>query len=210
MTDCCEEQDGCAPPATDPRRTRTLRAVLGINGVMFVAEMAAGLLIGSVALLADSLDMLGDTLTYGVSLAVVGGTLRRRSQAAVFKGVIMAGFGLFVLGQTVYRAYLPEAPDAALMGSVAGLALAANLVCFGLLWRHRAEDINMRSVWLCSRNDLLANLGVIAAAGAVALTRSPWPDLVMGALIAALFLKTAGSVIREALGLLKEPSLPSS
>ena len=205
MSDCCGG-DSCAPQATDRRRSRTLKAVLGINAVMFGVELAAGLVIGSVALLADSLDMLGDALTYGVSLAVVGGTLHRRARAALLKGLIMAGSGLFVLGQTVYRAWLPELPAAAPMGAVALLALAANLVCFALLWRHRGEDINMRSVWLCSRNDLLANTGVMAAAAAVALTGSPWPDLVAGTLIAGLFLKTAGSVLKEALQQLRVPS----
>jgi Co/Zn/Cd efflux system component len=111
----------------------------------------------------------------------------------------MAGFGLFVLGQTAYRAWLPELPAATPMGAVAALALTANVVCFALLWRHRGEDINMRSVWLCSRNDLVANSGVILAAAAVAATGSRWPDLVMGALIAGLFLKTAGAVLREAM-----------
>ncbi|MFB6260526.1 MAG: cation transporter, partial [Thiohalorhabdaceae bacterium] len=175
--------------------SRTLKAVLGINSVMFGVEVTAGLLIGSVALMADALDMLGDALTYGVSLAVVGASIPRRAQAALFKGALMAAFGLFVLGQTVYRAFLPELPAALPMGAVAGLALAANLVCFGLLWRHRAEDINMRSVWLCSRNDLLANAGVIAAAGGVAITASPWPDLAMGLLIASIFLHSAWEVL---------------
>ncbi len=208
MGECCG--DSCAPTATDRRRSRTLKAVLGINAAMFLVELTAGLVIGSVALLADSLDMLGDALTYGVSLAVVGGTLHRRARAALFKGLVMAAFGLFVLGQTVHRAFLPGWPAAAPMGAVGLLALVANLVCFGLLWRHRGEDINMRSVWLCSRNDLLANSGVIAAAAAVALTGSRWPDLVMGVLIAGLFLKTAGSVVREAIGKLYAPSPGSS
>lgn len=198
MSDCCQEES-CAPPATDRRRARTLKTVLGINAAMFATELTAGLIIGSVALVADSLDMLGDALTYGVSLAVVGASLRHRAGAALFKGLIMAGFGLIVLGQTVYRAFLPELPAAMPMGAVAGLALAANLVCFGLLWRHRAEDINMRSVWLCSRNDLLANTGVIAAAGGVAITASPWPDLAMGLLIALVFLHSAWEVLTESL-----------
>lgn len=198
MSGCCGD-DTCAPSATNHRQSRTLKAVLGINTVMFGVEITAGLLIGSVALMADALDMLGDALTYGVSLAVVGASSHRRAQAALFKGVIMAGFGLFVLGQTAYRAWLPELPAAGPMGAVAALALAANLVCFALLWRHRGEDINMRSVWLCSRNDLVANTGVILAAAAVAMTGSRWPDLIMGALIAGLFLKTAGAVLREAM-----------
>ena len=196
MADCCT-REGCAPEVTDRRRARTLKAVLGINAAMFAVEVAAGLVIGSVALLADSLDMLGDALTYGISLAVVGGSLQRRARAAFFKGLVMAASGLFVLGQTVYQGFLPHWPAPALMGGVALLALAANLVCFGLLWRHRGEDINMRSVWLCSRNDLLANVGVLLAALGVFLTSTRWPDLVVGALIAGLFLTTAGSVLKE-------------
>lgn len=204
MSGCCSG-DSCAPAATNQRQSRILKAVLGINTVMFGVELTAGLLIGSVALLADSLDMLGDALTYGVSLAVVGASVRKRAGAALFKGLIMLAFGLFILGQTAYRAFLPELPAAMPMGAVAALALAANLVCFALLWRHRGEDLNMRSVWLCSRNDLFANTGVILAAGAVAATGTRWPDLLMGALIAGLFLRTAWAVLAEAAGQLRAP-----
>lgn len=196
MSGCCGG-DSCAPDATNHGQSRTLKAVLGINTAMFGVELTAGLLIGSVALLADSLDMLGDALTYGVSLAVVGASTQRRAGAALFKGLIMAAFGLFVLGQTLYRAFLPELPDAGPMGAVAALALAANVVCFALLWRHRGEDINMRSVWLCSRNDLIANTGVILAAFAVAWTAMPWPDLAIGLLIALGFLHSAWEVLGD-------------
>ncbi|MFA9460281.1 cation transporter [Thiohalorhabdus methylotrophus] len=194
MSGCCGG-DSCAPNATNHRQSRTLKAVLGINTAMFGVELTAGLLIGSVALLADSLDMLGDALTYGVSLAVVGASTKKRAGAALFKGLIMLVFGLFVLGQTAYRAFLPELPAALPMGAVAALALVANVVCFALLWHHRGEDINMRSVWLCSRNDLIANTGVILAAGAVAITATPWPDLAMGLVIAAVFLHSAWEVL---------------
>jgi len=139
---------------------------------MFLAEFVAGLLAGSVALLADSLDMLGDSLVYGFSLYVVNRSLQWKARAALAKAAVMAAFGLFVLAQLVYKLLHPALPIAEAMGLVGALALAANAVCFALLWRHRAEDINMRSVWLCSRNDILANVGVALAAGAVWMTQS--------------------------------------
>jgi cation diffusion facilitator family transporter len=172
--------------------------VLVLNAAMFVVELVAGLLAGSVALLADSLDMLGDALVYGFSLYVVARGPVWKARAAVAKAVVMGLFGAFVLGQVVYRLIHMQLPTSETMGAVGALALAVNTVCFVLLWRHRAEDINMRSVWLCSRNDLVANGAVLLAALAVWATRSPWPDIVVGALICALFLRSAYVVAREA------------
>lgn len=180
------------------RQASTLRLVLVVNAVMFVVELIAGLLAGSIALLADSLDMLGDALVYGFSLYVVARGPVWKARAAVAKAAVMALFGVFVLGQLVYKLVHPQIPTVVTMGAVGALALAANGFCFVLLWRHRAEDINMRSVWLCSRNDLIANASVMLAAGAVWMTMSPWPDIAVGALICALFLRSAFLVAREA------------
>jgi Co/Zn/Cd efflux system component len=165
---------------------------------MFVVELVAGLLAGSVALLADSLDMLGDALVYGFSLYVVGRGPVWKARAAVAKAVLMGLFGAFVLGQIVLKLAHPQVPSFETMGVVGALALAVNGACFALLWRHRADDINMRSVWLCSRNDLIANVSVLVAALAVWTARSSWPDIVIGALICGVFFRSAYLVAREA------------
>lgn len=197
MDDCCTDK-ASALDRLRARQAATLRLVLGANAAMFGVELVAGLLAGSVALLADSLDMLGDALVYGFSLYVVALGVRWKARAALAKAAIMGLFGLFVLGQIVYKLYNPALPAAQAMGAVAVAALAANGLCFALLWRHRAEDINMKSVWLCSRNDLIANVLVLVAAFAVWRTLSPWPDVVVGALLCVLFLRSATLVFREA------------
>ena len=149
-------------------------------------------------MLADSLDMLGDALVYGLSLYVVARGRVWKARAAVAKATVMGLFGAFVFGQLVYKLVNPQLPTFETMGAVGALALAANGVCFAMLWRHRAEDINMRSVWLCSRNDLVANISVLLAAWTVWMTLSPWPDIAVGALICAVFLRSAFLVAREA------------
>ena len=153
---------------------------------------------GSVSLVADSLDMLGDALVYGFSLYVVARGASMKARAALFKGGIMAAFGFFVLGQAIYRIVFPQLPAFEAIGAIGLLALAANSVCFLLLWRHRADDINMSSVWLCSRNDIIANISVLFAAAGVWLTHSGWPDILVGLALAALFLRSALLVLREA------------
>jgi cation diffusion facilitator family transporter len=202
MNDCCADKT-CIIDRFRERQTATLRVVLLVNAAMFVVEIVSGLLAGSVALLADSLDMLGDALVYGFSLYVVARGPLWKAWAAVAKAAVMGLFGAFVLGQLVYRLFLPELPTVETMGGIGALALAANGICFAMLWRHRAEDINMRSVWLCSRNDLVANISVMVAAWAVWMTHSPWPDIAVGALICAVFLRSAFLVAREARAELK-------
>lgn len=197
MDDCCVDK-ACAVAQLHERQATTLRLVLTANAGMFVVELVAGLLAGSVALLADSLDMLGDALVYGFSLYVVGRGPVWKAKAAVAKAALMALFGAFVLGQIVYKLVHPQVPSVEVMGVVGALALAVNGLCFVLLWRHRAEDINMRSVWLCSRNDLIANVGVLLAALAVWIAGSSWPDIVIGALICGIFFRSAFLVAREA------------
>jgi len=198
MADCCNDK-ACEIEALRDRQSSTLKIVLGINAVMFIVELTAGLISGSVSLLADSLDMLGDALVYGFSIYVVARGARMKAIAALFKGGIMAVFGLFVLGQAVYRIVFPQIPVFEAIGAIGLLALAANSICFVLLWRHRADDINMSSVWLCSRNDIVSNVLVWFAAAGVWLTHSGWPDILVGLALAALFLRSALFVLRGAI-----------
>jgi len=196
MTDSCSGPD-CFDPAHQLRRT-TLLTVLWINAVMFVVEFGAGVWADSSALIADSADNLGDTLTYLISLYVLHRSLRWRGGAALIKGIIQIAFGFGVLAAIVYKAIHGFEPLAPAMALVAGLALVANATCFVLLLKHRGEDINMRSVWLCSRNDVIGNIGVLLAAGAVALTGTFSPDVVVAVVLATLFIYTGVGVIREA------------
>jgi len=197
MADCCTNA-ACEIDQLRAAQRSTLRAVLGINLTMFVVEATAGLLAGSTALLADSLDMLGDALVYGFSLYVVARNDAWKAGSALLKGAIMAAFGLFVLGHVGYKLLHPQVPAFEAVGLIGLLALAANAACLALLWRHRTQDVNMRSVWLCSRNDIIANTSVLAAAAGLWLTGSQWPDLLIGLGIAALFLHSAFQVIRDA------------
>lgn len=197
MDDCCVNKSGAIERLRE-RQAVTLRLVLAANAMMFIVELVFGLLAGSVALLADSLDMLGDALVYGFSLYVVARGPVWKARAAVAKAAVMGLFGTFVFGQVVYKLLYPQLPTFETMGIVGALALAVNGGCFVLLWRHHAEDINMRSVWLCSRNDLIANVSVLLAAWAVRVTLSPWPDIAVGALICTVFLRSAFLVAREA------------
>jgi cation diffusion facilitator family transporter len=178
--------------------------VLGINGGMFGLELIIGLLAGSTALLADSLDMLGDTLVYGFSLYVVGRSAQWRAGAALLKGIIMGVFGLAVLTQAGYHLFSAATPDFQLMGVTGVLALAANITCLLLLTQHRNDDLNMRSTWLCSRNDIIANVGVLVAAASVFATSSIWPDLAIGLLITVVFMRTALYVVRQAVNELRQ------
>ena len=202
MADCCNDKV-CEIEALRARQSSTLKIVLAINAVMFLVELTAGLIEGSVSLVADSLDMLGDALVYGFSIYVVARGARLKARAALFKGGIMAAFGFFVLGQAVYRMLFPQVPVFETIGAIGLLALAANGICFLLLWRHRADDINMSSVWLCSRNDIIANISVLFAAAGVWLTHSGWPDILVGLALAALFLRSALFVLRGAVAALR-------
>ena len=197
MADCCNDK-ACEIEALRDRQSSILKIVLAINAVMFLIELTAGLLAGSVSLIADSLDMLGDALVYGFSIYVIARGVRMKAKAALLKGGIMAAFGLFVFGQAVYKMVFPQVPVFEAIGAFGLLALAANSLCLLLLWRHRADDINMSSVWLCSRNDIIANVSVLCAAVGVWLTSSGWPDILVGLGLAALFLRSALFVLRGA------------
>lgn len=173
--------------------------MLVINAVMFLVELVAGIRARSTSLLGDSLDMLGDAAVYGFTLYVLDRGPRLRATAALMKGLIMTAFALVVLGEAVRKCFIDVLPAAETIGVVGVAALVANSLCLWLLWRHRADDINMRSTWLCSRNDIIANIGVIGAAFGVAATGTKWADLAVGAVIAGIFLQSAISVLREAI-----------
>jgi len=175
-----------------------LHVVLWINAAMFLVESVAGVLAHSTALFADSIDMLGDAIVYGFSLYVVGRGVVWQARAALLKGIIMAAFGVGLLVQVALKIAQGLTPTVEVMGAVGVLAFVANLACLAFLWRRRADDINMRSAWICSRNDVIGNAAVLAAAAAVAVTGSPWPDIVIGLLVACVFGRSAVQVLRDA------------
>ena len=196
MDDCCQEKAEEINTLRGEHR-KVLIVVLVINAVLFVVEAGAGLLAHSTALLADSLDMLGDSLVYGFSLYVLWRNAEWRAMAAVLKGFVMAAFGIGVLAEAVYKMTAAVVPVAETMGIIGLLVLLGNGLCFLLLFRHRSDDLNMRSTWLCSRNDIVANLSVLLAAAGVRIFDSGWPDIVVGAVIAGLFLRSALTVLQE-------------
>jgi cation diffusion facilitator family transporter len=196
MDDCCHTKAE-ELTALRGKHRNVLIAVLVINAVLFVVEAAAGLLANSTALLADSLDMLGDSLVYGFSLYVLSRSTAWKARAALLKGAIMAIFGAGVLLEVSYKMISGIVPSAATMGIIGTLVLLGNGICFLLLFRHRSDDLNMRSTWLCSRNDIVANLSVLVAAIGVRAFDANWPDILVGAAIAALFLRSAFTVLRE-------------
>lgn len=182
----------------DSAYKRVLWTVIAINAAMFFVEMSAGKLAGSQALQADALDFLGDALTYGLSLAVIGMSIRVRSTAALLKGFSLLAMGLWVFGSTVYQVLILGVPSAGIMGTIGLLALAANLASVFLLMRYKDGDANVRSVWLCSRNDAIGNVAVMIASAAVWLTASAWPDLIVALLMAGLFLRSAQLILVQA------------
>ena len=196
---CCHDcHDVSDPQRGNPAYRRVLWSVLAINAVMFAVEIGAGLAAGSASLQADALDFLGDASNYAISLFVVGMALRYRAMAALAKGSTMVVFGLWVFGITGWHAWHGTLPQAVTMGAVGFTALAANLASFGLLWRHRVCDANMRSAWICTRNDVLGNLAVLLAALGVFGTGTGWPDVSVAMIMATLALQGALIVIRQA------------
>jgi Co/Zn/Cd efflux system component len=165
---------------------------------MFLTEIVAGQIAGSQALKADALDFLADTVTYGLSLAVIGASLRTRATAALFKGLSLSLMAAWVMGSTIYHTFVLGLPRAELMGGVAALALVANVASVLLLLRYKDGDANVRSVWLCSRNDAIGNMVVMVAAVAVWGTSTAWPDLVVAALMAGIFLTSSTQILRQA------------
>jgi len=196
---CCEHETPAASQIVNLARYRqVLWIALIINAAMFLVEITAGIASDSLSLLADAIDFAGDALNYGVSLAVLASALAWRSRAALLKAVSMMGFGLYVLGQAVWSVWHGHLPDAATMGGVAVLALISNVAVAWMLYAFREGDANMRSVWLCSRNDAIGNVAVMLAALGVFGTGSSWPDLAVAAMMAALALRGGWQVWRQA------------
>lgn len=202
MGDCKTDSCGCSGDVTfdgvDARYKRVLWAVIALNAVMFAVEMSAGVLAQSQALQADALDFFGDTLTYGISLAVIGLSIRARAAAAMVKGVSLALMGLWVVGSTVWHTIMIGTPRAEIMGVVGFLALASNVTSVLLLMKFKDGDANVRSVWLCSRNDAIGNVAVMFAAAGVWGTATGWPDIAVAAVLAGLFLQSAIKILRQA------------
>jgi Co/Zn/Cd efflux system component len=204
---CCAHD---IPTADDNRYRRIVCVALVINAAMFLVEIAGGVIAGSASLQADALDFLGDVANYGISLFVLGKALRQRANAALIKGVTMGLFGIWVIGTTVLHAFQRTLPEPMTMGRIGFAALVANMAVFGLLWAYRKGDSNMRSVWLCSRNDVIGNFAVLLAALGVFGTGTGWPDYIVAALMSALGLQGAYQIIRQALGELHSaPQIPS-
>jgi len=205
LASCCEDKS-CEITALREKHRRVLQIVLAINTAMFAVEGISGWLAHSTSLLADALDMFGDATVYAMSLYVLARSERAQGMVALVKGAIMLAFGVGVLFEAGWKALHPVMPEAATMGVISGLALAANLLCFTLLYTHRADNVNLRSTWLCSRNDLYANTGVLLAAWASYALASRWPDIIVGTLIAGLFVSSALHVIRQARMAMRAPA----
>jgi Co/Zn/Cd efflux system component len=192
---CCGH--GARFDGLDPRYKRVLWIVIGINAAMFEVEIVAGVFAHSQALQADALDFLGDTLTYGMSLAVIGMSLRVRATTALLKGASLTIMGMWVLGSTAYQVLILGVPRAEIMGVVGLLALLANMASVVLLLRYKDGDANVRSVWLCSRNDAIGNVVVMIAAIGVWSTVTAWPDLIVAAMMSGLFLWSSSQILRQ-------------
>ncbi|MDR4503731.1 MAG: cation transporter [Candidatus Scalindua sp.] len=197
MSDCCDIN--CSIDALRGRQRGTLQIVLGINTVMFLVIVVAALYGNSTALLADSLDNLGDAFTYGLSLYAVSRGVTVKAKVALFKGGLIFLAAYAVTAQIVYRLFVPSLPVFEVMGIFSLLGLAANSLCLYLLWRHRHEDVNMSSVWECSRNDIASNLSVFVAAGTVWFTGSRWPDILVALGLVCLLMRSAFRVISSAI-----------
>ncbi|NJM99708.1 MAG: cation transporter [Phormidesmis sp. RL_2_1] len=197
MSDDCCQSKGSELTKLKKHQTKVLWAVLVINLVMFVVEFGAGIRAESLSLTGDSLDMLGDALVYASSLYVVNKGRKAQAGSAFFKGVIMFLFAIAVFARALYQLFAEVTPAATIMSTVGVAALLANLVCLSLLSRHRKDNLNMSSVWLCSRNDIIANTSVLVAAGLVFLMQSALPDLAVGFFLTFVFAKSAGKVLTQ-------------
>jgi len=199
----CPSDSVTASGARDPVFRRVLWIALLVNGGMFVVEIIAAQMGGSMSLQADALDFFGDAANYAISLFVLGMALSARAKAALFKGASMALFGMWVIGAALNRAISGDVPDAPIMGGIALAALLANVAVAAILYKYRSGDANMRSIWLCSRNDAIGNIAVMIAAAGVFATASRWPDLITAVIIASLNLSAAVQVVRQALAELR-------
>lgn len=203
---CCQHSHD--PHRGDAAYRRVLWLVLAINAAMFAVEIGAGLLSGSASLQADALDFLGDSANYAISLFVAGMALRYRATAALAKGATMMVFGAWVIGIALWNSIYGTLPGAYTMGTVGGLALLANAATFGLLWAYRDGDANMRSAWICTRNDVLGNIAVLIAAAGVFGTGTAWPDIIVAAIMAGLAIQGSILVLNHSLAELSAPRQP--
>ena len=203
--DCCGQ--GATFEGLSPDYKRRLWLVIAINASMFLVEMAAGALAGSQALQADALDFLGDATTYGISLVVIGASIQIRARAAILKALSLTAMGLWVLGSTAYHVLILGVPRAEVMGIIGILALAANATSVLILMRYKDGDANVRSVWLCSQNDAIGNVAVMIAALAVWGTATKWPDLIVAAIMAGLFLNSSIQILRQSFREMREARL---
>lgn len=205
---CCERDDVAA--GLREKQSSTLKIVLAINVAMFAAGIGAGIYAGSSSLLSDSLDNLGDAATYGLSLYAVYKSSRAKALVAFVKGALILIAALVVLGQVIYKLLVPAVPIFEIMGVVSLFVLAGNSICLFLLTRHRTDDVNMSSVWECSRNDIASNVSVFLAAGAVWFTQSGWPDIILALALVGLFLSSAFRVFSDATAELRTAPIKSS
>jgi Co/Zn/Cd efflux system component len=201
MKGCCDHE--CSLEPLHERQRGTLHIVLAINALMFFVMVAAATYASSSSLLADSLDNLGDALTYALSLYAVSRGAAVKAKVAMFKGTLIFIAALTVIAQVAYRLFVPGVPVFEVMGIFSLVGLAANSICLFLLWRHRHEDVNMSSVWECSRNDIASNISVFVAAGAVWFTGSGWPDIVVALGLSSLLMRSAIRVITSAMAELR-------
>lgn len=204
---CCENKTSELTILRE-KQAYVLKIVMVINFVMFIGEFSAGIWAHSTALMGDSLDMLGDAIVYAFSLYVLHRSEKTRATAALLKGFIIIIFGLWVCFAALSKSFSDAAPITETMGIVGFIALVANTVCLILLTRHKDDDINMKSTWICSRNDIISNVGVLFAAVLVTLTHSKWPDIITGFIIATLFLKSAWPILTESILEIKKHSNP--
>ena len=205
----CASDSATDVEPNNPLFRRILWFALLSNALMFLVELVSSFFSGSVSLQADALDFFGDSVNYGISLFVLGMALHARAKAALFKSATMAAFGVWVIGSAIYRTAVGTVPDAAVMGAIGMLALVVNVVVALMLFRYRSGDSNMRSIWLCSRNDAFGNIAVMLAAGGVFASASGWPDIFVAALIAVLNLSAAVHVLRQAVAELRSGQVAS-
>lgn len=199
MDECCSKKSDALVELGIKGRRSVLVAVLVINVVMFVAEFGAGIAARSTALMADSVDMLGDAFVYALSLYALSRGARWKAGASMVKGVTILLFGAWIIAEVVDKLAHGTTPVSSLMALFGGIALIANLICLRLLWSHRHVDVNMSSTYECSRNDVIANVGVLLAAAGVRVTGNAWPDVLIGAIVALLFLRSGVRVLQDAL-----------
>jgi cation diffusion facilitator family transporter len=199
MSDHCCDDKAHDLSGLRARQAWVLKVALVLNASLFVVEFFGGLILGSSSLQADSLDMLGDAWVYGLSLAALGQGEARERKAALMKGCTMLVLGLGVLVSATYRWFHQVLPDPPAMSWIAASALATNLICFGLLYRHRDDSINMKSTWICTRNDVISNLSVLCAAWAVHAWGQSWPDAVVGLALSGLMIGSSFGVLKDAL-----------